>query len=166
MSDLKFRPRFRIETSLNVREAEARLLAKLRTANHEGFESAIVQGHMILSIAREKRHFWSPQLDISIAPHEEGANTIIRCLLAPAPTAWTMFMFFYALAGFAALVGLMIGASQYTLNKTAWGFGVAAGSVFLGLALFFIAQIGKSVSKEEMQLLKAFVEEEEWPGLS
>lgn len=163
MSELKFRPRFRIETSMSVQEAELRLLAKLRSANREGFESAIVQGHMILSIAREKRHFWSPQLDISIAQNEETHTTLIRCLLAPAPTVWTMFMFFYALAGFAALVGLMIGASQYTLDKTTWGFWVAAGAVLLGLALFFIAQIGKSVSKDEMERLKAFVEEEAWP---
>lgn len=162
MSDLDFRPRFRIRTSLSVEEAEELLLENLRRRNPEDFRSAIVKGHMVLSIAPEKKHFWSPQMDISIAPIEEGdagyPDTLIRCLTAPAPAVWTMFMFFYGFAGFAALVGLMIASSQYTLGYDLWGLWIAGGGLLLGAVLFAVAQTGKGLAKEEMRSMKRFVD--------
>lgn len=142
---------------------ETVLRRKLREANPEEFESAYVKGHFVLRISQSRRHFWSPQMDVSIAPNEDGPGSIIRCLLAPAPVVWTMFMFFYALAGFAALVGLMLGSSQYTLDKDAWGFWLAGGAVLLGILLYIVAQFGKALSINEMKILRRFVEEEEWP---
>ena len=163
MSEMDFRPRFRFRTSLSVEAAEALLLEKLRRDNPEDFRSAIVKGHMVLSIAPEKKHFWSPQMDISIAEIEAGdeghPDTLVRCLTAPAPAVWTMFMFFYGFAGFAALVGLMIASSQYTLGYDLWGLWIAAGGLLLGIVLFAVAQTGKGLAKEEMRSMKRFVDE-------
>ncbi len=138
------------------------LMQKLREANAEGYESTISKGHMVLSIPAEKRHYWSPQLDISFSENEDQEGTLIRCLLAPAPAVWTMFMFFYALAGFVLLVGLMIAGSQYTLDKNLWGLWLAAGAMIVGVILFLIAQVGKSLSRAEMEELKKFIEDADW----
>ncbi len=163
ISDLNFRPRFRLHTSMDSQVVETVLRHKLHEANPEGFESACVKGHLVLRIPKENRHFWSPQMDISIAPNEDGPGSIIRCLPAPVPVVWTMFMFLYALAGFAALVGLMIASSQYTLGKELWGFWLAGGALLLGILLYVVAQFGKALSVEEMKLLRRFVVEEAWP---
>jgi uncharacterized membrane protein len=98
-------------------------------------------------------------MDISIRPDEDSGVTVIRCLLAPAPVVWTMFMFFYALAGFGALVGFMIASSQYSLDKDMWGLWMAGGSLVVGLVLFVFAQFGKRLSYEEMKLFKRFIDE-------
>ena len=156
MSDLKFRPRFRIETELEEKAVAELVREKLRTNNPEGFESTVVQGHLILKINRSKKHFWSPQMDVSLNPIEEGKGTLIRCLLAPEPAVWTMFMFFYAVAGFGAFVGLMIAMSQWTLERDIWGIYLFLISTFLGVVLFFIAQFGKKISTDEMKALKEF----------
>lgn len=95
-------------------------------------------------------------MDISVKPDEDSEDTIIRCLLAPAPVVWTMFMFFYALAGFGALVGFMIASSQYSLDKEMWGLWLGLGSIVFGLALFLIAQTGKKLARNEMNQLKYF----------
>lgn len=162
-NQLNFRPRFRVDTSMDGTSVEHRLRQKAKELAGDTYESTCVKGHLVLRIPERRRHFWSPQLDISITEAEGGSGSTIRCLLAPAPVVWTMFMFFYALSGFAATVGLMIGSSQYSLDKNPWGFWLAAGAVILGLALYVIAQFGKMLGSEEMQQLSLFVLEEDWP---
>ena len=163
MSDLKFRPRFRIETSLPEKEVAEKVKAKLVSDNPHRFESTIVDGHLILKINRNKKHFWSPQMDVSLSPLEEEEGTLIRCLLAPQPSVWTMFMFFYTAAGFGAFVGMMIAMSQWTLEREMWGLWVILVSAVIGVALFFVAQFGKGISKEEMHVMKDFITDLDWP---
>lgn len=162
MSDLDFRPRFRIVSNLSFEDAEQLLLLHLRKHNPGDLRSAIVKGHIVLCMPPQKQHFWSPQMDISIAQAEEDdpayPATVIRCLTAPAPAVWTMFMFFYGFAGFTVLVGLMIASSQYTLGYDLWGLYIALGGAVLGLGLFMLAQTGKRLAKEDMKGMKNFVD--------
>jgi len=167
MSELTFRPRFRIETSLSCQEVEELIDTKLKSDNPESFGSSHIKGHIILSIHPSKKHFWSPQMDISIREDDdEPGVTIIRCLLAPAPVVWTMFMFFYALAGFGALVGFMIASSQYSLDKDMWGIWMGCGFLLLGIVLFMVAQGGKKLSKEEMYTLRHFILDLNFPQVN
>jgi hypothetical protein len=151
-----------MHTSLTVGAAEQRLIQQLKGRNPEGFRSAIVKGHMVLSIDPVKRHYWSPQMDISITTTEEGDEghpaTIIRCLTAPAPAVWTLFMFLYGFAGFALLIGVIIASSQYTLGYDLWGLWIAGAGLLLGIAMFAIAQAGRTLAREEMRSMKRFVD--------
>lgn len=162
MSELKFRPRFRIESSLEQQEVAELIKNKLRLTNPDAFESIIIEGHLILKINVNKRHFWSPQMDISLSVPENEEGTLIRCLLAPAPAIWTMFMFFYTAVGFGAFIGIMIGLSQWTLEKEMWGIKLTLLFVVLGLILFLISQVGKKIAAEEMKILKNFITEINW----
>jgi len=147
------------------KEVEALIDSKLKSENPEGFGSSHIKGHIILSIHPSKSHFWSPQMDISIREDDEEHHTVIRCLLAPAPVVWTMFMFLYALTGFGALVGFMIASSQYSLDKEMWGLWLAVGSIILGVALFLVAQGGKKLSQEEMYRLRHFIADLNFPPI-
>jgi hypothetical protein len=163
MSDIKFRPRFRIETTLEENEVAEKVKNKLNEENPFRFESTIIKGHLILKINKGQRHFWSPQMDVSLNPLEEGQGTLIRCLLAPEPAVWTMFMFFYTIAGFAAFVGLMIAMSQWTLERDMWGLWLVAVGTVLGIVLFFIAQFGKKIARAEMESMKSFLTDIHFP---
>ncbi len=159
-----FRPYFRLETNMQPDDAQSALITALKESNPYRFESAIVKKHIVLSMHRKIRKFWSPQLDISIASDEaSGAQrTIIRCLLGPASQVWTLFMFFYGFAGFALLVGLMIASTQYTLHYDLWGLWVALFGIVLGASMFIAAQVGKGIARSEMLLMKEFVESVKW----
>lgn len=164
MSDLTFRPRFRIETTLSCEEVEQLIANKLESENPEAFGSTYTKEHFIIRIHPSKKHFWSPQMDISVREDDDDVNvTVIRCLLAPAPVVWTMFMFFYALTGFGALVGFMIASSQYSLEKDMWGLWMGIGFILFGVALYLFAQFGKSLSRDEMHKMKAFIAEMNLP---
>ena len=163
MSDIKFRPRFRIETSLPEKEVAEIVKKKLTENNPHQFPSTIVHGHLILKIPQKIKHFWSPQMDISLNALEDGEGTLIRCLLAPEPAVWTMFMFFYTAAGFLAFVGLMVAMSQWTLEKDMWGMWLVLGGILLGIILFFVAQAGKKISRQQMEMLKSFITDIDFP---
>ncbi len=163
MSDIKFRPRFRIETTLEEEEVADIIRKKLKEDNPHRFHSTLVKDHLVMKINKEERHFWSPIMDVSLSKNYEYGGTLIRCLLAPEAGVWTMFMFFYAVSGFGAFIGIMIAMSQWTLERDMWGMWLAFGSALLGLILFGIAQFGKGISRDEMKILKAFITDIEWP---
>jgi hypothetical protein len=140
-----------------VEEVETQILKKLEESNPHGFGSTFTKGHFTLTIHPQKRHFWSPQMDISVREDDDEDFTIVRCLLAPAPVVWTMFMFLYALAGFGALVSFLIASSQYSLGKDMWGIWMGIGAVVFGVILYLFAQSGKRLSRDEMKLLKDFI---------
>ena len=160
LSRLKFRPRFKIETELTTEQAEEKIKTLFKTL-HE-FETSFVKGHFILKVSKQARHYWSPQMDVSVYHDDYTETTQVRCLLAPAPSVWTLFMFIYSFSGFGVLFGLLIGSSQYHLDKNPWGFWMALVFFILGIILFGIAQFGKSISKEEMRSMKRFIYQAEW----
>ena len=161
MSELDLRPRFRIEVNNPENEVVDIVKNKLKYDNPHQFDSTIIKDHLILRIKKDKRHYWSPQMDISLQAKEEG-GTIIRCLMAPEPNVWTMFMFFYAATGFGAFVGLMMGMSQWTLQRDMWGFYIFIAGLILGLIVYAIAQFGKGISKGDMTILREFFTEIKW----
>ncbi|MEQ8907624.1 MAG: hypothetical protein RIC95_00395 [Vicingaceae bacterium] len=156
MSDLKFRPRFQFEVGCDKKAFAERIKVQLRLNNPHGFLGKTRHDHFLIRVNPEKKHFWSPTLDITWEINENN-KVQVRCLVAPEAAVWTMFMFLYVVAGFGAIIGLMIGSSQLTLETEPWGFWLAAGSMLLGIILFFVAQFGKDLAKEEMKELKAFI---------
>lgn len=156
MSDLKFRPRFQ----LFFKSEEAALIHQIKDnllhQNPEAFLGKVKHSHFTIWINPSKKHFWSPVLDISFEKMEDN-QTQMRCLLAPTPTVWTLFMFCYFITIFSAFIGLMIGSSQMMLGHDTWGFYLAGMAAILSVSFFLIAQYGKKLAAEEMQLLKAFI---------
>jgi len=157
MSELELRPRFRIEVNNTENEVVEIVKKKLKEDNSNSFESTIIGDHLILRINKEKRHYWSPQMDISLETKEDG-GTIIRCLLAPEPAVWTMFMFFYIGFGGLTLVGTVYGSSQQILDMTANGYWYALlGGI--GLVVTFIAsQVGQKMGEEQTNLFLKLIE--------
>ena len=160
MSEFKFRPRFKIETQLTTEQAEEKIIARFKAPHN--FVTSQVKGHYIVQFPEQIRQYWSPQMDISVYYDEYTETTQIRCLLAPAPTVWTMFIFLYSFAGFGIMFGLIIGSSQYTLDQDPLGFWMALGSFIVMAALFAIAQFGKRITIEEMRDLRDFIYEIDW----
>jgi len=156
MSDLRFRPRFQLYFKSEKEEIIGHIKDALFNDNPAAFHGKVKHNHFTIRINPNKKHYWSPVLDISFEKTEKG-QTQMRCLLAPEPTVWTLFMFAYTITIFAAFLGLMIGGSQMQLKTDAWGFYLATAASFLSIVLFFIAQYGKKLATEEMKSMQGFI---------
>jgi hypothetical protein len=58
-----------------------------------------------------------------------------------------------------ALLGLSIGVSQQIVGADPWGFLLVAPTPFIALVLWLMAQGGKVRSRDEMRVLKVFVDD-------
>jgi len=90
---------------------------------------------------------------------QESDQCMVRCMIGPMPTVWTLFMFIYGFFGFAAFVGLTLGLSQWTLNKPMWAFWIVPAALLGMTLLYFISKQGKKLAEQEMWFLKHFVDE-------
>jgi hypothetical protein len=120
--------------------------------------ATVSPGFIVLRIPPEERHYWSPQLTITLEETEEE-GTVIRGLYGPNPTVWAMFFYGYAALGILGLFTAMVGTSQWMLKKPApilWALPVFAG---LALILYVIAQTGQKLGAEQTFTLHHFYED-------
>lgn len=111
--------------------------------------------HIVLKIPSKEQHFWSPQMTVSFEDLENGL-TRVRGLCGPKPSVWMMFIFFYFILGFIAMVVMIMGFSQMSLGLShgiLWLIPVIA---FLILMVFLTAKMGQGLAREEMERLFSF----------
>lgn len=157
MADLGMRPRFLLKLS----EVQPDDLYK-HVQHHvvEGDPECIGMfrnPHMELMFKPDLRNFWSPRLTLEFEPYEEA--TLVRGLIGPHPSVWTMFMACYASFGILVFVGLTLGYSQWTLEQNPWGFYVAMGALG-GIVLAYIGSLfGQRMAFEQTIRLREFLVE-------
>lgn len=158
MSSFKIRPRFKQQFSSSTEEMVK--LFQDRIAHDNEFCScrAVFSGnHIVLKIAEEEQHYWSPQLNLGLEENEDG--TLVRGMYGPAPSVWTLFAFgYFALA--AAFVVTGIAAYSYHAlqieSKLVW---FLPGYTLAALLLYVIAQFGQKLAAEQTYTLHHFYED-------
>lgn len=156
----ELRPRYRFTCNLPEAEIHQRLKDAMRDPekNTEGLQQRSVSGHMLISFRASRRHFWSPVMDINLEP-ASGNRSLVRVLMGPEPSIWTMFMFFYTIGGLAVLAGMVLGYSQYILGHELYWLLLIPGGL-LWISFFYVAALmGKSRARRQMKILKGFLEE-------
>lgn len=156
MTSIRVRPRFRQILQDTPRKIEEKISTKLKESK-EDCVGKVIQGFIVLKIPLSERHYWSPQLSLSLEDHEEG--TLIRGLYGPNPTVWAMFTFGYSALGLIGLFVAIIGFSKKSLGMDApvlWALPVLAG---LAIILYFVAQTGQKIGVEQTFTIHHFFED-------
>lgn len=159
MSVIEIRPRFEQFIPLPSAELRERLAAALQHPEAE-IRGVVYEHYALLTIPHEKRHFWSPQMNLSIEPTPDG--TTVRGLIGPHPTVWLMFTFIYALLAFISLIVLITGFSRVNLGLAAPELWVLPFTGGLALALYFAAKTGERLGRQEMEALYHFLGKALW----
>lgn len=110
MTSLHIRPRFR----QTVDQAPDSLQEHLRARLEQEAGSCEVRcfpQFISLRIPVKDQHFWSPQLNLSLEPTEDG-KTLVEGIYGPNPNVWSLFLYGYFLLGFLAVVAAVVGVSQ------------------------------------------------------
>ena len=154
----RVRPRFRVESPLSPEEVISRLKQGLKAPGETCSGHANV-GFGTLIIPENLRHYWSPQLTVSVEKLEEKEGSLIRGLYGPAPAVWTMFVFFYSFVGFALAAVLITGLSYLSLGMSGsilWWALVLAVVLF---SLYLVSYFGQRLGHSQMEILHTFLEE-------
>ena len=151
-----FRPRFKCQSEDSANIIVDRVKEGLANKNETGFIGSVLLNHIHLKFPQDKRHFWSPHMDISLDEQAEN-STLIRCLLGPAPGVWTLFVFFYSIFGLGATAGLMVWTSQLTLGNDGWGLWLMLVSLLMLGVMHLISLQGKKLARAEMIQMRDYV---------
>lgn len=148
------RPRFKMETRFAAEELKKKLQVSLEQeqANCTG---VVNEGYVTLYIPPQDRHYWSPQLNLTIEDTAEGS--LIRGLYGPRPVVWTMFVFFYAIIGLAILFIGVLGFSQWILGNPATILWFVPVLILVFLSLYLVSHFGQKLGEKQMITLHNFI---------
>ena len=160
MSSFRIRPRFREVTNLTEAEIKSRIESEVNRADSM-FSASFSPGFFVVEIAEEEKHYWSPQLSISLQQVEDGV--ILRGLYGPKPTIWALFFYIYAALGILAFfLGIYV-LTRISLDletHLVWFFPVIG---VIAIVFYFIAQFGQKIGSQQMfslhQLFEAVMKE-------
>ena len=152
------KPRFQLVHG----EPMGRVLSKFKSAfssNTTKINGKIVGTLIVIDVAQDQEHFWSPQLQLQLEDDKEQ-STLIRGHYGPKPSLWTLFMFIH----FGVAVAFAIFATMLFTNLSLeQDYGL---SLFLTLAMpvlwilfYLFGRWGKKKGSQQMQALDDFMKE-------
>ena len=154
MTSFRVRPRFN-----QIINKEPTQIKDLIKSTLEGSKLSITANYLpnqvTLRISENEKHYWSPQLNLTLEKHDDG--TRIRGLYGPNPSVWAIFFFSYSALSIIGLFAGMVILSQYMLKTPYWW--VVPFTVVLGVIIYIIAQTGQKIGAEQMFTLHHFYEE-------
>ncbi|MDB9881853.1 hypothetical protein OAD66_01825 [Bacteroidia bacterium] len=136
-------------------EAIAQKVKDLLAEHPDKIVGRITHNLVRIRIPEKSRHFWSPQLSLTM--EETGMRTEIRGLYGPKPDIWLGYMFTYFFLGFVTLVVSIIGFSRYNLGLSSyilWLIPFVLGGVFV---LWATSRAGQKLGKDEVNLIHSLI---------
>ena len=156
MSSFRIRPRFQQQVKADFREIKDRVKEALKDPKNS-YSATYLPNQITLRVMPEDRHFWSPQLNLTLEEKEEG--TLIRGLYGPNPSIWAMFFFAYSALGIIILFAGMVILSQLSLGMATPFWWVIPICSILVVIIYLIAQTGQKLGAQQMFDLHHFYEE-------
>lgn len=157
MSSFRVRPRFNETLALSQEEFKSSIEEALK--EEDGVTGSVSDTYCVLKIPVAERHYWSPQLTLTLEEEEEhNLRLRVRGLYGPKPSVWAAFFMSYAAIGILILFIGVIGMSQALLDKPAPILWAVPALALVALILYLVAQSGQKVGAEQMFRIHHFYE--------
>ncbi len=116
-----------------------------------------IQGkHILVTVPKASRHFWSPYLSMEASEHEN--RTVLHGRFSPKPTIWTGFMLSYIALTTAGCFGLMFGGSQMIVGHSpALAFMLTVFFLLAALGMYLASQVGQKLAQAQIEELHALI---------
>ncbi len=113
--------------------------------------------HVLITFRADHRHFWSPwlHLDLQVEEHQ----TRVHGRFSPHPSVWTGFAFGYMSLAVVTFFALVFGYSQTVVGTSPVALAVIPVAVAIAALMWWSAQIGQRLAREQMTQIRALLEE-------
>ena len=116
---------------------------------------SVAGSYLVIKIPHERRHYWSPQLQVGL--DDRDGRVQVNGLITPMPAVWTMFAGIYALILVLGFFGTMYGLAQWQLGHSPfalWSFPLTL--LLLG-GVYGAALVGQRIGHDQTEELTAFL---------
>lgn len=133
-----------------------RVMAQTRRNNPARLRVESLHDTLFIRFPKDTAELWTPELEVRLQPRKEGGVNA-KAILGPSSMIWILFR--TALIAIAALgvIGLVLCFAQWYTGEKPWGIYLAAAGLFAGLFIWFLSEEGKRRAKDEMDLLRTFM---------
>lgn len=158
IKSIRNRPRFKFYTQMHPEEFTSKIKKHLENYS-QVLRGTVHREEAIIRLRKEEDKYWAPQLQIRIEKNSEKENGFeVRGVFGPRPSVWTFFLFLYGLGGGIILTVGIYGWVEWALGiGHLWVWSNLVGFLLI-LSSFIAAQIGQSLSKEHLTVLRDFIE--------
>ena len=146
MTSFRIRPRFEKSVQTPQAQLEKRIQENLQNPDCP-ITGVVAPGHIFLKVRQEDRHFWSPELHLSLETEEEG--TLIRGLYGPHPVVWFYFLMGYTALAVSSLFVSIIGMSRLSLGLSAHILWLLIVFGLVTLLMYVASQTGQKLGAEQ-----------------
>lgn len=109
-----------------------------------------------LRVPAAERHYWSPQLNITIEETEDG--NLLRGVYGPRPAVWTMFVFFYFIIALLVVFISIIGLSNLSLGNGGTILWWVPVLLAIFSSLYLTSRFGERLGRHQLHVLHDFTE--------
>ena len=154
---LLLRPTFVVPLNLDRQDAFDRIKTAV-DALPDDLVGQFRQGHGMVSISDQKRHFWSPWLHLHVVKFEEQQDELFG-RFSPHPSIWTAVMFSYLSLSVIIFFLVIIALSQTIANESPWAWAGIPVCLLIAVVLWLVSQAGQRLAHDEMQMMQSVVED-------
>ena len=148
------RPTFEILFPIATNTAIDRLCLLLDDADYP-VEGRIAGTHLMLVIPPDRRHFWSPWLQIEV--HKKNTDTTDSALIhgrfSPNPSVWTGYMLGYISLLTLIFFASMFAIAQWMMDKPPKSLMIIPVLVAIGAVMNWSSLIGQKIANAQMHEL-------------
>ncbi len=156
---LRSRPRFKVYTKASKDDLIHIIKHQLALQTKE-FGGYANKEFAMVRLRKDKDKYWAPQLQIRWEQDEEHPDYIaVRGVIGPRPNVWTLFMFFYGLAGALIITLGTYAISEYIVTGKSYWIWAIPFALLLGGGTYLATKIGQKIAKEHLHKINQFVDE-------
>ncbi len=156
MSSFGIRPHFSETIDLTPEDAQAKIIGEVERGKYR-CEVKSFDGFICLRIPRQDRHFWSPRLNLSLQPTDDG-KAHLQGVYGPNANVWSLFLYGYLITGSLAVFSGILGFAQLTVGGRPWGLWLFGTVVAIAAGLYLLAQFGQKLGAAQTYRLHQIYE--------
>jgi len=152
------RPRFVLDVESGVEEIMIALRRHV-ASSEPPLAGIFSEHHGVVRIPDERRHFWSPQLDILVERVDESPHAArVVGRFSPHPPIWLAFVFTYGVLFVLGVAGLMYAAAELSLGRLPWCLVSTLAAAAMGAFVYGATFIGQGLGADEMYELRTWLD--------
>jgi hypothetical protein len=158
MAQPRMRPRFAVELDSSIEDVMAALRERA-DGNPQCVRVKCTRRHGVLDFPKQSRHFWSPQLGLTVeAVGESTGRTRVVGHFSPHPHIWQAFLFIYGTLFAVGFFSMMFGFAEWAMGRTPWALLGPVAAAALAAFVYGATFIGQGLGAEEMYRLRAYLD--------
>ena len=156
LNSILLKPRFRFD----LNESKDVIVDKFKKEfqlKSTKFRGKVVGDHVIIDIAKENEHLWSPQLQLELEEVSKN-QTLVKGLFGPKPQLWTLFMFIHFGVALAFAVFATIFYTDWSLGQDyTFSLFMVVAMPILWISFYFFGRWGKKKGHQQIVELDSFM---------